>query len=106
MNYIHNVPGISFFNEDEFVAEVMHLIESGDDGTYPERWFWTEERFADIVLSMEMRLKEIWEKHSRSDVPTEYLETLVERDTIVAPGYANPCSMEEEVKKEEASDEA
>ena len=106
MHYLHHMPGISFFNVEAFIDEVMQIIETGDGDLYPRRWFWDEAKLDDMIRSMENKLTRIYKKYSDGTVPTEYLATMVERDTIVAPGYANPITNTDEEKKEEASDEA
>lgn len=107
MHYHHHIPGIGFFNEEAFMDEVMKFIESGADGTYPDRWSWSDIGINRLIPEMEEELKRVYKKYSDGIVPTEYLETVVDRNTIIAPGYAKPItSSDDNDKKDNAADEA
>lgn len=104
MNYIHHIPGISFFNEEEVIAEVKHFVETGDSGLYERDCRWTPTSFAEAVDAAEKRLSEIFLKYANGDVPVEYLKSMVNKKDIVAPGYSDPITPSKEPEMEEAVD--
>ena len=104
LHYMHHVPGISFFNEDDFVSEVMHFVDSLDDGRFPIDSKWSPDTFLEAVEIAEKRLGEIFLKYEDGIVSLEFLKSLVARKDICMPGTNESAPVSEEDKKEEAFD--
>ena len=95
-HFHHHISGISFYNEDAFMREVMEIIEGDDGGEHSKRWSWQEIEISGMLSAIEEKLKLIYEHYSSGIIPTEYLETIVKRDTIIAPGYLSSIKREKE----------